>query len=68
MSRKLLCSLLGAAMVLAVSGSAFADEVDMNEDGTVNNPEAVEVAEGDLSFWSLFTGGDGEWFGQIVDD
>ena len=53
MSRKLLCSLLGAAMVLAVSGSAFADEVDMNEDGTVNNPEAVEVAEGDLSFWSL---------------
>ena len=58
MSRKLLCSLLGAAMVLAVSGSAFADEVDMNEDGTVNNPEAVEVAEGDLSFWSLFTGGD----------
>ena len=68
MSRKLLCSLLGAAMVLAVSGSAFADEVDMNEDGTVNNPEAIEVAEGDLSFWSLFTGGDGEWFGQIVDD
>ena len=68
MARKLLCSVLGAAMVLAVSGSAFADEVDMNEDGTVNNPEAVEVAEGDLSFWSLFTGGDGEWFGQIVDD
>ena len=39
----------------------------MNEDGTINNPEAVQVAEGDLSFWSLFTGGDGEWFGQIVD-
>ena len=41
--------------------------VDTNEDGTVNNPEAVKVPEGDLTFWSLFTGGDGEWWNSIVD-
>lgn len=42
--------------------------VDQNDDGTVNNPEAVEVVEGNLTFWSLFSGGDGEWFNSIVDD
>ena len=47
----------------ASSGNA----VDTNDDGTVNNPEAVAIKEGDLSFWSLFTGGDGEWFGKIAD-
>lgn len=48
--------------------TAAAGEVDMNDDGTVNNPEAIEVSEGELSYWSLFTGGDGEWFDQIVDN
>lgn len=43
------------------------EEVDMNEDGSVNNPEAVEAIDGDLVFWSLFTGGDGEYFNSIVD-
>lgn len=72
MKKKWVRSLLGlglsAAMLLGCSLSAFAEEVDVNEDGTVNNPEAVEKIEGDLTFWSLFTGGDGEWFGKIVDD
>ena len=66
MTKKLLCSLIGAVMVLGAAGSVFADEIDMNDDGTINNPEAVQVAEGDLSFWSLFTGGDGEWFGRCL--
>lgn len=52
----------------AAGDTAEAGGVDMNDDGTVNNPEAVEVSEGELSYWSLFTGGDGEWFDQIVDD
>lgn len=69
MRKKLLSMLLTGAMVLSMSGmTVMAEEVDMNEDGTVNNPEAVEVADDELSFWSLFTGGDGEWFGKIVDD
>ncbi len=69
MKKKLICALLSACMILGCSIGALADEeIDMNEDGTINNPEAVKVEEGDLSFWSLFTGGDGEWFGQIASD
>ncbi len=43
-------------------------EVDVNEDGTVNNPEAVEVDENKLVVWSLFTGGDGEYFDRVIED
>ena len=67
MNKKLLSVLLAGAMVLGCGTAAFAEEVDMNEDGTINNPEAVAVEEGALSFWSLFTGGDGEYFGQVAD-
>lgn len=42
--------------------------VDVNEDGTVNNPEAVEVDENKLVFWSLFTGGDGKFMDRIIED
>ena len=54
----------------AAASEAAGDEsaVDTNDNGTVNNPEAVQVAEGNLTFWSLFSGGDGEWFNGIVDD
>ena len=38
-----------------------------NGNGTVDNPEEVTVPAGTLSFWSLFTGGDGDWFKQIKD-
>ena len=65
--KKLVSLLLIFAMLTVGAAGVMAEELDVNEDGTINNPEAVEVAEGDLSFWSLFTGGDGEWFGQIVD-
>lgn len=40
----------------------------MNEDGTVNNPEAVEVDENKLVFWSLFSGGDGEFMDSVIAD
>lgn len=67
MKKKLVSLLLASVMVLGCSTAALAEEVDMNEDGTINNPEAVEIAEGSLSMWSLFTGGDGEYFGQVAE-
>ncbi len=42
--------------------------LDINEDGTINNPEDVVIEEGNLVFWSLFSGGDGEFMEQIIDD
>lgn len=56
-----------AASAEETASGAGGASVDTNEDGTVNNPEAVKVPEGDLTFWSLFTGGDGEWWNSIVD-
>lgn len=44
------------------------EAVDENEDGTVNNPEAVKVDGDKLVFWSLFSGGDGEFMDQIISD
>lgn len=44
------------------------DAADVNEDGTVNNPEAVEVDENKLVFWSLFSGGDGEFMDSVIAD
>lgn len=43
-------------------------QADVNEDGTVNNPEAVEVDKDKLVFWSLFSGGDGGFMDQIISD
>lgn len=48
--------------------SSSGDEADVNEDGTVNNPEAVKVDENKLVFWSLFSGGDGEYMDKIISD
>lgn len=42
-------------------------ELDINEDGTINNPEDVKVDKDKLVLWSLFSGGDGEYFDQIID-
>lgn len=67
MYKKCLAALLAGAMILGCGTAAFAEEVDVNEDGTINNPEAVEIADGSLSMWSLFTGGDGEYFKQVAD-
>lgn len=44
------------------------DAADVNDDGTVNNPEAVQVDENKLVFWSLFSGGDGGFMDQIIAD
>ncbi|MDR1046471.1 MAG: ABC transporter substrate-binding protein [Treponema sp.] len=45
-----------------------AEAVSVNEDGTVNNPEAVNVDANKLVFWSLFSGGDGAWMDKIIAD
>lgn len=66
MKRRTAALLLGAAMTMAVGSVAGA--ADVNEDGTVNNPEEVEVDENKLVFWSLFSGGDGEFMDQIIAD
>lgn len=42
--------------------------VDVNDDGTVNNPESVVVDDNKLVFWSLFSGGDGGFMDQIIND
>lgn len=49
-------------------GEASGDTADVNEDGTVNNPEAVQVDENKLVFWSLFSGGDGGFMDEIIAD
>ena len=49
-------------------GEASTDEADVNEDGTVNNPEAVQVDENKLVFWSLFSGGDGGFMDEMIAD
>ena len=41
---------------------------EVNEDGTVNNPESVVVEKGKLVFWSLFSGGDGTYMDSIISD
>lgn len=48
--------------------NASTDTVDVNEDGTVNNPENVKTEEGKLVFWSLFSGGDGSFMDSIISD
>lgn len=49
-------------------GEASGDTADVNEDGTVNNPEAVQVDENKLVFWSLFGGGDAGFMDEIIAD
>lgn len=69
MKRKLLALLLSTAMVFGMAPAALAEEeVVVNEDGTVENPEAVKVDENKLVFWSLFSGGDGGFMDQIIAD
>ena len=77
MKRRALAMVLTAAM--AISTLAGCGETssppedsesksDVNEDGTVNNPEAVKVDKNKLVFWSLFSGGDGEFMDKIISD
>ncbi|MEY8353939.1 extracellular solute-binding protein [Lachnospiraceae bacterium 54-53] len=39
---------------------------DVNDDGTVNNPEKVAVDANKLVMWSLFSGGDGDFMNQMI--
>ena len=55
----------GAAPAGAAAGG---EAVSVNEDGTVNNPEAVATDKNKLVFWSLFAGGDGAWMDRIISD
>ncbi len=68
MKRRLLALLLSAAMAVTMVAPVMAEEVVVNEDGTVENPEAVEVDENKLVFWSLFSGGDGGFMDQIISE
>lgn len=59
----------GAQSDSASDGETASGSVtDVNEDGTVNNPENVKIDEGKLVFWSLFSGGDGTFMDQIISD
>lgn len=53
---------------LDTSESVEEGQTDVNDDGTVNNPEAVQVDKNKLVFWSLFSGGDGEFMDKIISD
>lgn len=64
--KKLLAILLSLSMLLSLAG-ALAEEVVVNEDGEVENPEAIVAGENELIFWSLFSGGEGGYMESIVD-
>lgn len=48
--------------------TAAMEGVDVNEDGTVNNPDKVKVDKDKLVFWSLFSGGDGGFMDKMIAD
>lgn len=54
--------------ISAAGKSTSEEKSDVNEDGTVNNPEAVKVDENKLVFWSLFSGGDGEFMDKVISE
>jgi multiple sugar transport system substrate-binding protein len=70
-----LCGLILAASPVFAGGGAQGGSsaggggtaaVDVNADGTVNNPEDVVIDKNKLVFWSLFAGGDGGWMDRII--
>ena len=60
----------GSAGVKATveTGAEETNVPDVNEAGTVNNPEAVAVDANKLVLWSLFSGGDGSYMDKIIAD
>lgn len=64
---KKLLALLIATLLLLSSATAFATDVIINEDGEVENPEAIVAGDNELIFWSLFSGGEGGYMEAIVD-
>lgn len=63
--KKFLSLVLSLAMLVSVAG-ALAEEVVVNEAGAVENPEAIVAGENELIFWSLFSGGEGNFMESIV--
>ncbi len=63
---KKLLSLMLVFMMMFTFSSVFADDVVVNESGAVENPEAIVAGENELIFWSLFSGGEGEYMESIV--
>lgn len=52
----------------ATAAPETTEAADVNGDGTVNNPEKIVAGEHELIFWSLFSGGDGDWMDKIIND
>ena len=50
------------------SSQATEETGDVNDDGTVNNPEKVAVDANKLVMWSLFSGGDGDFMNQMIEE
>ncbi len=65
---KKLLSLLLALMMLFTAVAAIAEEVQINEEGEVENPEAIVAGENELIFWSLFSGGEGGYMEKLVEE
>lgn len=81
--RKKWMAALGAAalVVSALSGCASSTSTqtteavkateetqNVNDDGTVNNPDQVAVDANKLVMWSLFSGGDGDFMSKMIED
>lgn len=62
------CSSMAFAAGEKESAAVEPVALDINENGTVNNPEAVVVDEDKIVFWSLFSGGDGGFMDEIVSE
>lgn len=70
--RKLSLFGAGLAAVLAVSGCAGSGNGVTTAEGTENRSQVQNTEAGEdtgaLTFWSLFTGGDGEFMDTIIDE
>lgn len=63
--KKLLSLVLALAMALTLT-SAFAEEVVLDKNGAVDNPEVIVAGDHELIFWSLFSGGEGSVMEEFV--
>ena len=66
--KKLLCLVLAMMLAMTVIGALAEEEVIVNENGVVENPEAIVGGEHELMFWSLFSGGEGNVMVEFVDN
>lgn len=56
-----------ALMIMLTGISSLAEEVIIAESGEVENPEVIVAGENELIFWSLFSGGEGNYMEGLVD-